>query len=354
MVWLLSEQKEVHSSVSSSTKQKGGFRASMFIYVFSTLDNIGFVANVASLVLYFHFVMQFDLTASANTLTNFMGSTFLLTVFGGFISDTYFNRLYTCLSFGILEVLVIVAATMVRSCGNLSIPVNPKELYETDDRDAIEHTSQFRFLNKAATVQEGETPEPWRVCTVTQVEEFKILIRMLPILLSTVIMNTCSAQLQTYSVLQGYSMNTRIGSLKFPSASIPVIPLVFMAILLPIYEFLFVPPARKFTGHPTGITQLQRVGIGLVLSFISMGIARLIEVKRRHQALKDPLKPISPFWLSFQYAIFGVGDIFALVGLAEFFYREAPKWMRSLATSLATDAKEFQAVNESAIYAVEN
>lgn len=168
---------------------------------------------------------------------------------------------------------------------------------------------------------------------MTQVEEVKILTRMLPILASTVIMNTCLAQLQTFSVQQGNVMNLKLGSFTVPAASIPVIPLLFLCILIPMYEFFFVPFARKITHHPSGVTQLQRVGVGLVLSSISMAIAGIIEVKRRDQAKKDPSKPISLFWLSFQYAIFGIADMFTQVGLLEFFYREAPKTMKSLSTS---------------------
>lgn len=107
-----------------------------------------------------------------------------------------------------------------------------------------------------------------------------------------------------------------------------------MSILLPIYEFVFVPLIRKITHHPSGITQLQRVGVGLVLSSISMAVAGFVEVKRKKQAIRDPTKPISLFWLSFQYGIFGIADMFTLVGLLEFFYKEAPAGMRSLSTSL--------------------
>ena len=57
------------------------------------LDSMGFVANMVSLVLYFMGVMHFDIPTSANTQTNLMGSTFLLTVLGGFISDAYLNML---------------------------------------------------------------------------------------------------------------------------------------------------------------------------------------------------------------------------------------------------------------------
>lgn len=56
----------------------------------------------------------------------------------------------------------------------------------------------------------------WRVCTVTQVEEVKILTRMMPILLSTILMNTRLAQLRTFSVQQGTIMNTRIHGFSIP------------------------------------------------------------------------------------------------------------------------------------------
>jgi peptide/histidine transporter 3/4 len=73
--------------------------------------------------------------------------------------------------------------------------------------------------------------------------------------------------------------------------------------------------------------------VGLVLSIISMAVAGIVEVKRRKQANKNPLEPISLFWLSFQYGIFGIADMFTIVGLLEFFYKEAPSGMRSLSTS---------------------
>lgn len=192
-----------------------------------------------------------------------------------------------------------------------------------------------RLLDRAAILPKGTTPEAWKVCTVTQVEEVKILTRMLPIIASTIIMNTCLAQLQTFSVYQGYFMDPYLGSWKIPTASIPVIPLIFMSVLIPIYEFCVVPMARKITGHPSGISQLQRVGVGLVLSIISMAIAGVIEVKRRNEAIKNPMKPISLFWLSFQYGIFGLADMFTVVGLLEFFYKEAPSGMKSLSTCFA-------------------
>ena len=192
----------------------------------------------------------------------------------------------------------------------------------------------YMVLDKAAILPEGTTPKKWKVCTLTQVEEVKILTRMMPVLLSTTLMNTCLAQLQTFSIQQGALMNAKLGSFNVPPSSIPIIPILFMSILLPLYEILLVPILRKLTGHPNGITHLQRVGIGLILSAISMTLAGFIELKRKN-AFVDHNTRISLFWLSFHFAVFGIADMFTLVGLMEFFYSEAPPRMRSLSTSLS-------------------
>ncbi|PIN01110.1 H+/oligopeptide symporter [Handroanthus impetiginosus] len=266
---------------------------------------------------------------------------FLITTLGAFVGFVFLalGKPFYRLQLPRGSPLVTVSEVIVVAIKNrgLSRPESPSELYEASEKDSestkIAHTEQFRWLDKAAILPANTDPSQWKVCTVTQVEEVKVLTRMLPIIASTIIMNTCMAQLQTFSVQQGYRMDTHLGSFKVPPASIPVIPLVFMIILIPIYDRLFVPFISKFTKHPSGITQLQRVGVGLVLSALSMSVAAIIEVKRRHQSLKNPLKPISLFWLSFQYGIFGIADMFTLVGLLEFFYKEAPAGMKSLSTS---------------------
>lgn len=153
-------------------------------------------------------------------------------------------------------------------------------------------------------------------------------------------MTLCLAQLQTFSIQQGLTMDSTItSSFKIPPTSLPVLPLIFMIILVPVYDRIFVPFARKITGHPTGITHLQRIGAGLVLSFFSMASAAILEIKRKQVAKEhnmldaipvvQPL-PISTFWLCFQHIILGVADIFTYIGLLEFFYSEAPKGLKSI------------------------
>jgi len=154
-------------------------------------------------------------------------------------------------------------------------------------------------------------------------------------------MNTCLAQLQTFTVQQSTTMNAKIGGFKVPGASLPVIPLLFMFVLIPLYDRVFVPVARRITGIPTGIRQLQRIGIGLVLSAASMAVAGFVETRRKSVAIEhnmvdstEPL-PMSVFWLGYQYGIFGAADMFTLIGLLEFFYAESSAGMKSLGTAIS-------------------
>ncbi|XP_060190919.1 protein NRT1/ PTR FAMILY 4.5-like [Lycium barbarum] len=247
---------------------------------------------------------------------------------------------------------VYVAAIRNR---NLQLPEDSADLYEIDeDKEAaipaefLVHTDTYKFLDKAAiiqTSQQQQSSKPidqWRLCRVTQVENAKILLSMIPVFCCTIIMTLCLAQLQTFSIQQGFTMDTRITNyFHIPPASLPIIPIVFLIILIPVYDQIVVPILRKFTGIPTGITYLQRVGIGLVLSALSMTVASILEVKRKQVArdnnmldaipVLQPL-PISVFWLSIQFFIFGIADMFTYVGLLEFFYSQAPKELKSVSS----------------------
>lgn len=222
-------------------------------------------------------------------------------------------------------------------------------LYEgpTEGQRSVEilaHTNQFRFLDKAA-VAEGLKDggvSPWRLCTVTQVEEVKMLLRFFPIWVSTIVVWTALSQMETFSVEEGSTMDHTMGPhFKFPPASLSVFELVNVLLILPLYDRFLVPFLRRFTGHPQGITQLQRIGTGIVFSILAMVIAGFVEVKRvnvakAHGLLDQPkvTVPISIFWLVPQYFLRGSTEIFTQIGQLEFFYGEAPERMRSLGTAV--------------------
>ncbi|KAF8648358.1 hypothetical protein HU200_064944 [Digitaria exilis] len=193
-----------------------------------------------------------------------------------------------------------------------------------------EPSQELAFLNRAV-----------QSCTVQEVEDVKIVLMVLPIFFSTIMLNCCLAQLSTFSVEQAATMDTRVGSLTVPPASLPVFPVTFIILLAPVYDHVIIPFARRVTGTEMGISHLQRIGTGLVLSIVAMAVAAVVEVKRKNVAanngMLDSAKPlpISFFWIAFQYLFLGSADLFTLAGLLEFFFSEAPSRMRSLATSLS-------------------
>ena len=65
------------------------------------------IAAVGSnLITYVFREMHFSLSQSANIVTNFVGTIFLLSLVGGFLSDSYLGSLWTMLIFGFVELLV--------------------------------------------------------------------------------------------------------------------------------------------------------------------------------------------------------------------------------------------------------
>ncbi|KAK6805237.1 hypothetical protein RDI58_003022 [Solanum bulbocastanum] len=214
-----------------------------------------------------------------------------------------------------------------------------KALPNTNPTISLLHTNRFRFLDKACTkMQDGNTTKEisrWRLCTVTQVEQVKILISVLPIFACTIIFNTILAQLQTFSVQQGSTMNTKLTkNFHIPPASLQSIPYIMLIFIVPLYDTFFVPFARKFTGHESGITPLQRIGVGLFFATFSMVSAALMENKRRISAMESN-ETLSIFWITPQFLIFGISEMFTAVGLIEFFYKQSLKGsMQSFLTAI--------------------
>jgi solute carrier family 15 (peptide/histidine transporter), member 3/4 len=248
-----------------------------------------------------------------------------------------------------------VAQVVVASARKWSVPVpvgGGSALHDTLDRESgiegsrkLEHTDQFRFLDKAAVV----TPEDasssvsaWRLCTVTQVEELKSVVRLLPIWASGIMFATVYGQMSTMFVLQGNTLDASMGRhFSIPSASLSIFDTLSVVVWVPVYDRLIVPAVRSVTGRPRGFTQLQRMGIGLLVSVFSMLAAGALEVVRlraiaRHGLYgKKDVVPISIFWQVPQYFIIGAAEIFTFVGQLEFFYDQAPDAMRSMCTALS-------------------
>jgi peptide/histidine transporter 3/4 len=114
-----------------------------------------------------------------------------------------------------------------------------------------------------------------------QVEEMKILVKLTPILATTVILNTVFLQILNFGALQAMSMDRKLIIFTVPAASVPVAAATIILIFLPFYDRIMVPFMRKFTGNPRGISFLQRIGVGLFISILAAVTAAVLEKKRR-------------------------------------------------------------------------
>ncbi|CAH9087423.1 unnamed protein product, partial [Cuscuta epithymum] len=380
----------------------GGFLAASFVLVVEVLENLAYLANASNLVLFLSHQMHFSPSQSANSVTNFMGTAFMLALLGGFFSDAFFTPYHVYVFAALLEFLglgvltiqafstklkpprscvsgcepvhgtqaavlftglylvalgvggikgslpahgaeqfdqdspqgrkqrstffnyfvfslasgaliavtlvvwvednkgwqwgfgistfaillsipvflsgsmfyrnkipsgsplttiskVLVAAILntggsrnlrnaVASMPTSSSPVTHREKGEVfnmaestnDEQQSVDFplSESLRFLNRAVLSRGAE-------CSVQEVEEVKVVIKTLPVFACTIMISCCLAQLSTFSVHQASTMNTKLGSMKVPPASLPFFPVVFIMILAPVYDHIIIPCMRK-------------------------------------------------------------------------------------------------------------
>lgn len=174
-----------------------------------------------------------------------------------------------------------------------------------------------------------ENQSQWRLATLTQVEELKLIITMIPIWLTCLVFGLGIAQGSTFFIKQGGEMDRKIFKhFEIPAASVYTLTSVGMIASVALYDKVLLPYLRKVTGNERGINILTRISIGMVILIISMIISALVERKRLNMSLQG--KIISVFWLVPQFLLIGIGDGFSLVGMQEYFYEQVPDSMRSL------------------------
>lgn len=240
---------------------------------------------------------------------------------------------------------VFVAAWKKR---NMELPADSSQLYSGDQsKQQLPHSKQFRFLDKAAilTPETGEdrtSGSKWELATITDVEEVKMIVRMLPIWATTIEFWTIHAQMTTFSVSQAVTMDRHIGSkFQIPPASMTAFLIASILLTVPIYDRLVAPIAARLFKNPQGLTPLRRVGVGLFLATIAMVVAAVTEIKRlqvakSHGLVHDPnaVLPMTVFWLIPQFILTGAGEAMIYAGQLDFFLRECPKGMKTMSTGL--------------------
>ncbi|KNA08670.1 hypothetical protein SOVF_160570 [Spinacia oleracea] len=208
-------------------------------------------------------------------------------------------------------------------------------------------SDNLRFLNKACMVvnaeeeltEGGKAIDPWSLCTIETVEELKSLIRVIPIWSTGIIF---SINPSPFNVLLTKSMDRHITSnFEIPAGSFVGFLVISAVSWIVIYDLIFMPLATKMMGKPVRLSARKRMGIGILLSCLSMAVNAIVEGIRRETAIKegfsdDPngVTDMSALWLLPHLWFSGMADVFFIIGQNEFFCSVFPKSMRSVATNL--------------------
>ncbi|OIT30608.1 PREDICTED: protein NRT1/ PTR FAMILY 1.1-like [Nicotiana attenuata] len=229
-------------------------------------------------------------------------------------------------------------------------PVDSDELYHHDKGSRLTiPTNKLRFLNKACIIRnpekdlnpDGTASDPWKLCTVQQVEGMKALLKVLPIW-SSGIMVAVTLNQHAFPVLQANTMDRHlVGNFNIPPGSFSAFAIITLTICVAIYDRILVPQMSKITKNPRGLSFKQRMGIGILLSCAAQAVAALVEKERRARALSDGLAihpfsqvNMSAFWLIPQNNLTGLAEAFNIIGQIEFYYSQFPKSMASIGVAL--------------------
>jgi len=217
--------------------------------------------------------------------------------------------------------------------------------YTTDDiGNPVARKASLAWMDSAL---EARSPGGALSFTRQQVEEVKLVLRMLPIFFPTILYWTIYVQMGSFFVVQGAHMDRIVvlpkglGTFKIPAASLAMINTVAIVGLIPFYDKLLAPALRR-AGRP--LTLLKRIGWGLVVCLAAMLCAASVEWYRlklydEGQAIgttaeNDIVVDMSVWWQVPQYLLIGLSEVFTSIGQMEFFYDQAPDVMRSCSMAL--------------------
>lgn len=250
-------------------------------------------------------------------------------------------------------VQVLVVATKKRK---LKLPQQPSlSLFNyippMSINSKLPYTKQFSFLDKAAIVREedkikgdGSSANPWGLCSVQQVEETKCVFKVLPIWAAAIVYHVAILEQQQYVVFQALQSDRHLTSnFQIPAATYTIFSMLSLTLFVPFYDRIIVPFLRRYTRKEEGITLLQRLGIGIVLTVLASLVSAFVEERRRSIALTRPMPGVttkggavssmSAMWLVPQLSLAGLAEAFTAIGQVEFYYKQFPENMRSVAGS---------------------
>ncbi|KAK4358213.1 hypothetical protein RND71_023823 [Anisodus tanguticus] len=164
--------------------------------------------------------------------------------------------------------------------------------HQPHESEILAPSNDFRFLNRAYMIHDpqrdlnpdGSASNPWSLCSVEQVESLKALLKVLPMWSTGIAIFAMTRQFP-FSVLQTKTMDRHIfPQFEVSAASFSVFMMIALTIWIIFYDRVLVPLLSKYTGRPRGLSPVFRMGIGIIVSCVSMALSAITESIRRGRA----------------------------------------------------------------------
>ncbi|XP_057497788.1 protein NRT1/ PTR FAMILY 5.5-like [Actinidia eriantha] len=198
-------------------------------------------------------------------------------------------------------------------------PNDANQLYERRDPDIVllPHSRRLRCLDKAAIILptqplDEQEEKRWKLCTVTEVENTKLSLRMIPLCATLIFCGVVSSIGNTYFIEQANHLKHKVGRL-----SIPTVMLLwfynqgkqkFANLYYKIANWLGGSGSRQYA--PT-----IGIGVSMIFAILCCVTAAKMEIRRldvveSHGLIDKPDEriPMSIFWLLPQFILLGAVD----------------------------------------------
>ncbi|XP_046859137.1 solute carrier family 15 member 4-like [Xenia sp. Carnegie-2017] len=170
-----------------------------------------------------------------------------------------------------------------------------------------------------------------------EVEDVKTVYRLLPIFASFIVYWMVFSQISSTMVFQAKYMDIKLGQFEIPIAYLFLVNTVSVLLIIPVMDKVVYPLLGYFNIH---LSQLQRIGIGMLIATASMACAGGIEVYRKDhccipQERHGEDKPLnvsdaSIFYQVPQYFLIGLSEVFSSISGLELAFTEAPKSLQGV------------------------
>ncbi|KAK6251954.1 hypothetical protein QUC31_013674 [Theobroma cacao] len=223
-----------------------------------------------------------------------------------------------------LSALIAAARKRHLNCGG-----NLEQLHRGNAEETLILTDHLKWLNKAAVKEsladDNLTMEEkrWRLCTVNEVEQTKLLLNIIPMSATFILYGMVKSLGNSFFVEQANSMRGGI-----PIVVFQMIKGFSKGLVQSGYKMVFEKRIRRIKRqYSDGV----KIGIGMLASIICCAAASSVESQRLKALSKEGLSndpnataPITAFWLVLPFFFLGAMEGLAGDGIQDFFGHYAP------------------------------